>query len=46
MDEQKKAAIDADFFRNNFSFHEECDIYQYQDPGESLGEIRSLYMTH
>ena len=30
---------------NRFPFSEKKDIYKYSQPGESLGEIRSLYMA-
>ncbi|MCM1048317.1 MAG: hypothetical protein NC433_07825 [Clostridiales bacterium] len=30
---------------NYFDFPNECDIYTYEGKGESLGEIRSLYMA-
>lgn len=43
--EYKEYFLEAYERINHFSFSEECDIYQYQDPGESLGEIRSLYMA-
>lgn len=30
---------------NRFDLPKGCDIYKYEEPDESLGEIRSLYMA-
>lgn len=50
LDDKDQAEYD-EYFRdayerlNHFSFPNEEDIYEYAQPRESLGEIRSLYMA-
>ena len=44
-EEYKEYFLDAYERMNHLDFPEDKDIYQYSDPQESLGEIRSLYMA-
>lgn len=43
--EYEEYFLDAYERINQLDFPEKSDIYQYADQGESLGEIRSLYMA-
>lgn len=50
LKEEDKAEYEEYFFEayeriNLFDFPKGCDIYEYEERGESLGEIRSLYMA-